>query len=265
MNPFLQSNSSEESDSLLIERTLHGDKNALNELIKRHQSSIYNIAWKMIGDPIKVEDLTQESLLKIITNLSTFNFNSSFRWAYRIVKNHFLNDQKKPSEKFARDFDELGNRLDAVENIDLTVEEQGINQAVRNAYALISFDEGSTPDYEALKSVFMPQATFYNFAADSLRFQFLDEFVAGFKGAIDAGSLMAFKEVELGGKTEYFGKVGHRMSAYGSYINGSEEILAKGVNSFQVLKVDGKWLVNSIIWDIEKMDQPIPDKFLNKQ
>lgn len=143
--------------------------------------------------------------------------------------------------------------------------EKAINQAVLNAYDAISFEKGTTPDYEALKAIFTPEATFYNFRYDSLTYYGIDDFVTGFKGSIDAGDLLAFDEVELGGKTEYFGKIAHRISAYGSYIDGADEIGQKGVNSFQLLNIDGQWLVNSIIWDIEKEGQVIPDKYLNKE
>ncbi len=97
----------------------------MNGLILRHQPFIYNIAWKMMGDPIKAEDLTQEALLKVITNLSSFKSESSFRtWAYRIVRNHFLNDLNKPSNKFASNFEDLGHMLDAGKSVELTFEER---------------------------------------------------------------------------------------------------------------------------------------------
>lgn len=127
MNPFSGSYNSKESDNELIKQTLDGNKYALNILIDRHQPYIYNIAWKMIGDPMQAEDLSQEALLKIVTHLSSFKYESSFRtWAYRIVRNHFLNDLKKPEAKFASTFEELGQKLDQAESIDLTAEEQEI-------------------------------------------------------------------------------------------------------------------------------------------
>jgi len=141
-------------------------------------------------------------------------------------------------------------------------EENAINKAVEDAYTFISFEEGIPLDYEALRAVFTPQATLYNFAGDSLDFAFIDEFIEGFKAEIERAEMKAFKEVELGGKTEYFGNIAHRISTYAFYIDGSEESAERGVNSFQLVKVDGKWLVNSIIWDVEKAGQPIPEKYL---
>lgn len=125
MNPLSQSYSKDASDKELIQKALDGQKLALNHLIERHQPYIYNIAWKMVGNPADAADLSQEALIKIITNLGKFNFDSEFRtWAYRIVLNHFLNDQKKIQKMPASNFEELGNLLDSVPNTEITKEER---------------------------------------------------------------------------------------------------------------------------------------------
>lgn len=143
--------------------------------------------------------------------------------------------------------------------------EKAINQVVTDAYKVITFPKGSTPDYNAMKTLFMPKATLHNFRNDSLKSYLIDEFIAEFKAGNFAGDLLAFDEVELGGETEYFGNIGHRISAYASYFNGAEAVGERGVNSFQVLKVNGKWLINSIIWDVEKSGQSIPGRYLDKE
>ena len=129
MNPFSTTYKYNTPDDVLVGEILDGNKKSLNGLILRHQPFIYNIAWKMLGDPMKAEDLTQEALLKIISNLSSFKGQSSFRtWAYRIVRNHFLNDQKKPGNLFASNFKDLGHMLDAAPSVDITLEEQQIKK-----------------------------------------------------------------------------------------------------------------------------------------
>lgn len=129
MNPFATTYEHDTPDSVLVNEILEGNKNSLNGLILRHQPFIYNIAWKMLGDATQAEDLTQEALVKIISNLRSFNHKSSFRtWAYSIVRNHFLNDQKKPSNMFASNFEELGIMLDAAPSIDISAEEQQLKK-----------------------------------------------------------------------------------------------------------------------------------------
>jgi RNA polymerase sigma factor (sigma-70 family) len=125
MNPFSTAYTTDKTDAALVEEVLKGNKESLNSLIQKHQPFIYNIAWKMIGDPMQAEDLTQEALIKIISNLSTFKGESAFRtWAYRIVRNHFLNQKKKPNGPFMDNFDDLGNALDNAPSFDLSFEEQ---------------------------------------------------------------------------------------------------------------------------------------------
>lgn len=125
MNPFKSTYSIDQTDKTLIQQVLEGDKTSLTKLIERHQPFIYNIAWKMTGNTADAEDLTQETLIKIISNLSSFKEESAFQtWAYRIAKNHFLNNQKKASTHFANSFEELGTRLDAAPNTDLTESEK---------------------------------------------------------------------------------------------------------------------------------------------
>lgn len=124
MNIFKKTYQTDQSDNELIQQILDGKKTALTQLIERHQPFIYNLAWKLTGNSLDAEDLTQEALIKIISNLGAFKQESSFTtWAYRIAKNHFLNIQSKPSNIFASNFEELGMRLDSAPNIDLTEDE----------------------------------------------------------------------------------------------------------------------------------------------
>jgi RNA polymerase sigma factor (sigma-70 family) len=124
MNIFTKKYQVDYSDNELIKSVLSGDTIALTTLVEKHQPFIYNLAWKLTGNIVDAEDLTQETLVKIITNLSTFKQQSSFTtWAYRIAKNQFLNDKNKSSNLFSSSFEELGNRLDNAPNIDLTQDE----------------------------------------------------------------------------------------------------------------------------------------------
>lgn len=116
---------SEKVNRALVEQSLGGDKRALNKLIQLHQSFIYNVAWKMAHDPNDALDLTQETLIKVITKLSQFNFKSSFRtWLFRIVVNEFLQSKRRKGEQQFSSFEEYGERLEAIPNPSLTKEEE---------------------------------------------------------------------------------------------------------------------------------------------
>jgi RNA polymerase sigma factor (sigma-70 family) len=90
--PLAESATSDPEDGALVARANGGDRDALEGLIRRHHSWIYNIAVRMLYHPQDAEDATQEILIKALTRLSSFEGRSSFRtWLYRIVVNHVLN------------------------------------------------------------------------------------------------------------------------------------------------------------------------------
>ena len=106
-----------EEDKKLVRLTNNGDSAALEALIKKNQTWIYNIALKMVSRYEDAEDITQEVLVKMITKLSTFKGNSSFRtWLYRIVVNHTLNMKRKPWERYNLSFDKYGDLIDNLES-----------------------------------------------------------------------------------------------------------------------------------------------------
>lgn len=111
-NPFIEKSESTTEDNLLVEKAVKGDKKSLAQLVSRHQAWIYNIALKMVWDPVDAEDVTQETLIKIITKLSTFRGDSSFRtWAYRIAANHVINMKKKRMEISYSSFTKYGKDI----------------------------------------------------------------------------------------------------------------------------------------------------------
>lgn len=109
-NPFSEAISTDISDEALVLQAKNGDWSALEQLIARHQAWIFNIAVRMVHKREEAEDITQEILLKVLTNLSTFQGKSRFRtWLYRIVVNHVLNLKQRPKELT---FSELGTFIE---------------------------------------------------------------------------------------------------------------------------------------------------------
>jgi RNA polymerase sigma factor (sigma-70 family) len=108
------------SDEVLVSRAKAGDKDALDKLIRRHQSWVFNVAIRMLWHREVAEDATQEILLKVVTKLSTFRGQSQFRtWLYRIAVNHLLNVRKAEAEQQVTTFTDMGRSLDATPDLDL--------------------------------------------------------------------------------------------------------------------------------------------------
>ncbi|PHR10433.1 MAG: RNA polymerase subunit sigma-70 [Sphingopyxis sp.] len=121
MKSLFEDNNIKVEDNILINQALKGNKSALENLIKKHQNWIYNIALAMVSDNNDAADITQEVLIKFITKLGTFKNESNFRtWLYRIVKNHFLNMKRGKYETKPISFDEFGEELDTLPNESLS-------------------------------------------------------------------------------------------------------------------------------------------------
>lgn len=117
-NPFSEEGAV--ADHELVEQIRAGNRDALEMLIKRHQSWIYNIVQRMVYIPHDAEDITQEILIKVITKLSTFEGRSSFRtWLYRIVVNHVLNMKRSRSEEREWTFKQYEASLNAAVDAEL--------------------------------------------------------------------------------------------------------------------------------------------------
>lgn len=64
---------SSEEELNLIERARTGDRRALESLLSKVQSWIYNVIRRILLNPQEAEDHTQEVLLKIATNLAAYD------------------------------------------------------------------------------------------------------------------------------------------------------------------------------------------------
>src|ERR1700687_5817938 len=119
-NPLAEKSKSNTSDEELVEQAKNGDRAALEELVLRHQAWIYNIAVRMVFQPQDAEEVTQEVLVKVITNLSTFRGESKFRtWLYRIAANHVLNMKRRSAETQTLTFAKYGAAIDRTPDLDL--------------------------------------------------------------------------------------------------------------------------------------------------
>lgn len=112
INPLSAAADQSTEDARLVALAKAGTRDALEQLVTRHQRWIYNIALRMVYLPQDAEDVTQEILIKLITKLSTFEERSAFRtWLYRIVVNHVLNMKRTRLEEFNWTFDTYAHGL----------------------------------------------------------------------------------------------------------------------------------------------------------
>ena len=77
-----------DADQLLVRRAQKGDVDAFESLYSQHLKRVYNIAWRMMGNPSDAEDVAQEVMLKAWRALPAFKLDSALgTWLYRITMN----------------------------------------------------------------------------------------------------------------------------------------------------------------------------------
>lgn len=71
-----------------------------------------------------------------------------------------------------------------------------------------------------------------------------------------------FFENTVANKVDQFGQVAQVFSTYESRHEKGAKPFARGINSIQLLNDGKRWWVVSILWDSERPDNPIPQKYL---
>lgn len=82
-------------DQALLSALQRAEPNAYETLIRRFQSPVYNLAWRLLDDPADAGDVVQEVFLKVFRNVDSFRGDSTLRtWIYRIAVNESHNRRR---------------------------------------------------------------------------------------------------------------------------------------------------------------------------
>lgn len=96
----------------LAHGAVHGDKDALEQLVRALQGDIYGLSLRMLCNREDAEDATQEILVRIVTHLSQFDFRSKLKtWAYRVAVNYILDVKKSAVERLRLSFEQFADDL----------------------------------------------------------------------------------------------------------------------------------------------------------
>lgn len=96
----------------LARRTLEGDREALESLVRALQGDVYGLALRMLWNREDAEDASQEILIRVVTRLSRFDFRSRLKtWVYRVAVNYILDVKKSASERLHLSFERFAEDL----------------------------------------------------------------------------------------------------------------------------------------------------------
>jgi RNA polymerase sigma-70 factor (ECF subfamily) len=90
----------ERSDHDLVAAAQAGDREALDQLLRRHHDRIHALARRLVGNDADAADATQEALIAIVRGLPRFDQRASFgTWAYRVATNAALDELRRRSRR----------------------------------------------------------------------------------------------------------------------------------------------------------------------
>jgi hypothetical protein len=133
---------------------------------------------------------------------------------------------------------------------------------VKEIYQSVSFDSaGPKPDWEKVRSMFLDNAVIVlRVTRDSMAVFSVQGFIDDFVGFIDrsAAKQRGFSERIVRMKPMVFGNIAHVLVLYEAQIPGSQRPPQRGVDSWELLRRNGRWWIVSVTNEIPAPDRPIP-------
>ena len=109
-----------------------------------------------------------------------------------------------------------------------------------------------------MRTLFTPEARLTAIGAKGARGGTVEDYIA------KSGPMLTtsgFTERELARRVEIYGDLAHAWSSYEGTGNGGK-LKVRGINSFQLVRQNGRWLVQSILWQAESPARPLPADML---
>ncbi|MFW6169823.1 MAG: RNA polymerase sigma factor [Planctomycetota bacterium] len=104
------------SDEDLMSDVAEGDLAAFEQLVRRHQTSAWNAAFRLLGNVHAAEDVSQEAFLRILRAAPRYRPTAAFRtYLYRVVTRLCRDQSRRSSPSF-------GNHADAPTSEDASPE-----------------------------------------------------------------------------------------------------------------------------------------------
>jgi hypothetical protein len=135
-------------------------------------------------------------------------------------------------------------------------------EVVWELYDLLTFEAGTTPDWDAARSLFLPEGVVVLRTSRTGNTVFsVEGWVQDFVTFIERANVEStgFSERIIRTHTVVFGDIAHVWVLYEAHIPGSPRPPQQGVDSFQLVRRDGAWLIASILNEIPTPDRPIPE------
>lgn len=143
----------ENKDESLLERYKEGDVSAFRELVERYSNPIYNLALRLLRDPMEAENVTQETFLRIIISVGRMRLDLPFKpYLFRIAVNLCYDNlrMKRPilfseSESVNEIIEDMPEMLDLIEKDELQSQLRAVIETLPTHYravVVLRYNEG---------------------------------------------------------------------------------------------------------------------------
>jgi RNA polymerase sigma-70 factor, ECF subfamily len=100
-----------DTDERLVRRFQEGSADAFEVLVQRHGTRVYNLCFRILGDPEEAADASQDTFLAALRKLDTFRGDSAFTtWLHRVAVNACYDSlrrkRRRPLLQIVRDEDD---------------------------------------------------------------------------------------------------------------------------------------------------------------
>jgi len=82
-----------DDEKLWIARTRQGDDEAFARLVEAYQRPVFNVCYRMLGDPAEAEDAAQETFIRAYTRINSYNPNRKFSSWLLAIASHYCIDR----------------------------------------------------------------------------------------------------------------------------------------------------------------------------
>jgi hypothetical protein len=134
---------------------------------------------------------------------------------------------------------------------------------VEGLYDAVSAPPGTIPDWDFVRSHFTPEALVVLRATpEESRLMDLEGFVKDFESFYKriGPSRAGFKESVESIRVVEYGNVAHCYVVFTAEIVGDERAPQRGLDSWHLMRRDGRWWVVSVVNDVERIAGPVPDE-----
>lgn len=134
------------SDADYVQKLQRGQTDAFEALIRRHEKTIFNLVYRMLGDYDEAAETCQEVFLSAYRAIGTFRGDANFStWLYRIALNHASTRRKSINQRHQRNvpIDTTEPMRDLQPGPAESLEKKEIRDTVQRALATLSEDDAA--------------------------------------------------------------------------------------------------------------------------